>query len=244
MKNRDSWKPTKYLLDEGKLRANPESVGAGSLLFAELTARWYSSAMPRFCSGRVLDLGCGAAPFNVIYESLTTESVCVDWPNSPHDINHADVEHDLGKALPFSSNEFDTVLLSDVLEHVNDPDLLLAEVARVIKPGGHLLLNIPFLYWLHEVPHDNQRFTEFALKRKVVEAGLEVAEFSVVGGGVAVLADVISKIVATTHRRCVMARLLQKIVLRLHAYVRIRNLTVRNGIERFPIGYCLAAIKP
>src|SRR5206468_3217360 len=97
-----------------------------------------------------------------------------DWPNSPHGVTHADVIADLGRPLPFPSSCFDGVLLSSVLEHLADPVATLGEASRVLRPGGVLVLELPFLYWLHEEPHDFGRYTEFALRRFADMVGLEV----------------------------------------------------------------------
>lgn len=74
--------------------------------------------------------------------------------------------------LPFPSNTFDTILLLEVLEHVADPLRVLAEIARVLKPDGCLLLTMPFLYPLHDAPHDYQRYTAPGLARSVARAGM------------------------------------------------------------------------
>lgn len=64
-----------------------------------------------------------------------------------------------GAALPFADASFDTVLLLEVLEHVADAQAVLAEIARVLKPGAVLLISVPFLYPIHDAPHDYLRFT-------------------------------------------------------------------------------------
>jgi len=80
-----------------------------------------------------------------------------------------------GAALPFADASFDTVLLLEVLEHVADARAVLAEIARVLKTGGVLLLSVPFLYPLHDAPHDYRRFTAPGLEAATREAGLAPA---------------------------------------------------------------------
>lgn len=77
-----------------------------------------------------------------------------------------------GGALPFSDDSIDTVLLLEVLEHVQDAPAVLADIARVLKPGGVLLLSVPFLYPLHDSPHDFRRYTAPGLKAAICSAGL------------------------------------------------------------------------
>ena len=98
--------------------------------------------------------------------------------------------------LPFDDSSADTLLLSDVLEHVMHPWELMEEVTRILRPGGVLLLNVPFYYPLHSIPYDYHRFTEFALRAMCARAGLDVIELAPTGGAPEILADVSSKVVS------------------------------------------------
>jgi SAM-dependent methyltransferase len=59
---------------------------------------------------------------------------------------------------------FDAVMCNQVLEHVVDPALTLSEIRRVLKPGGILLLSVPFIYCEHGMPYDFRRFTAGGLE--------------------------------------------------------------------------------
>jgi SAM-dependent methyltransferase len=76
--------------------------------------------------------------------------------------------------LPFGNGSIDCVVLLEVLEHLEHPRQTLHEIARVLKPGGRLLLSMPFLYPIHDAPHDFQRYTVHGLVREVRQVGLEV----------------------------------------------------------------------
>lgn len=80
--------------------------------------------------------------------------------------------------LPFADGSFDTVLLFEVLEHLAQPERSLAEIQRVLRPGGVLLASVPFLYPIHDAPHDFQRYTRHGLAHAVDEAGLELAHLA------------------------------------------------------------------
>ena len=95
-----------------------------------------------------------------------------------------------GHHLPLKDASADTVVCSQVLEHVRDPRRVVAELARVLKPGGALILAAPFLYGIHSAPHDYWRFTRFGLEELVRSAGLEVVESRGQGGLFTVLGDV------------------------------------------------------
>lgn len=114
--------------------------------------------LERTARGRVLDVG--SADGHVREWIAGCEYIALDYPTTAQGMygTRPDVFAD-GGALPFADASFDTVLLLDVLEHVPDDRAVLDEIARVLKPGGLLLLSVPFLYPLHDAPHDHRRFT-------------------------------------------------------------------------------------
>jgi SAM-dependent methyltransferase len=66
--------------------------------------------------------------------------------------------------LPFSNQEFDSVITNQVFEHVFNPDKFLSEINRVLKVGGLLLISVPFVWDEHEQPNDYARYSSFGLK--------------------------------------------------------------------------------
>jgi SAM-dependent methyltransferase len=121
--------------------------------------------------GLVLDIGSADGRAREWLENC--EYIGLDYPTTAVVMygTRPDVFAD-GSALPFVEASFDTVLLLEVLEHVADARAVLAEIARVLKPGGLLLLSVPFLYPLHDAPHDYRRFTAPGLEAAVRRAGL------------------------------------------------------------------------
>lgn|GEM_PF-2300255 len=77
-------------------------------------------------------------------------------------------------ALPFATSCADVIVMTEVLEHVPEPSRAIAEVARVTREGGYLLISTPFLHGLHEMPQDFWRFTEFALARLLEQHGFRI----------------------------------------------------------------------
>jgi SAM-dependent methyltransferase len=77
------------------------------------------------------------------------------------------------EALPVPDGSFDVVLCTMVLEHVVDPRKVLAEVRRVLEPGGRLVLTVPSVWPAHEMPHDYWRFTSSGLEHLMREFGFE-----------------------------------------------------------------------
>jgi len=74
-------------------------------------------------------------------------------------------------ALPLPDGSFDLVLTTQVLEHVADPSGVLAETARVLRPGGALHLTVPLVWEMHELPYDYRRFTTVGLQALLEDAG-------------------------------------------------------------------------
>lgn len=195
MRNRGRWQPSKYVYRKGKLIASRDrkEVGVGSRLMVDLVAEFYSSNLGRHARGKLLDLGCGRVPLFIAYKDYVTENICVDWEHTPHKNEYLDLECDLTEVLPFRDGEFDTIILSDVLEHVPRPERLWKEMSRILSTDGKILMNVPFYYWLHEQPHDYYRYTEFALRRFIEISGLRLIQLDSIGGAPEILADIIAK---------------------------------------------------
>ncbi len=172
---------------------DPGKVRVGSRLMTDLIAHLYDTYIPQHAKGKLIDLGCGKVPFFEAYRDHVTCNMCVDWENTLHRNEFIDHECDLTRALPFQDGEFDTILLSDVLEHIPEPEKLWREMFRILKPHGKILMNTPFYYCLHETPYDYYRYTEFALRRFAALTGFEILVLKPIGGAPEVLADIFAK---------------------------------------------------
>lgn len=245
MKNRDKWLPTKFVFSKGTLIGSRDRthLAVSSRLMADLVAARYENLLKEHVRGRLLDLGCGNVPLLAAYEAFVDEITCVDWENTLHKNEYLDLHCDLTQPLPFEADRFDSIILSDVLEHIPTPTSLWAEMARVLANGGKLLMNVPFLYWVHEAPHDYYRYTEFALRRFAEGAGLTVVLISPIGGAPEVIADVAAK---TAERLPLVGRSLA-ILIESIARVFIRTppgaRLSRTTSSIFPYGYFLVAEK-
>jgi 2-polyprenyl-3-methyl-5-hydroxy-6-metoxy-1,4-benzoquinol methylase len=100
-----------------------------------------------------------------------------------------DVIADLSK-VPLPDASFDVILCTEVLEHIPDTAAAFTELRRLCRPGGVVILTTPFMYPLHEEPHDFVRLTPHLLQRRAVEAGFTVSELTTHGDELQVLATV------------------------------------------------------
>jgi len=246
MRNRDKWKPSKYVYKNGKLIASrdPKEVGAGSRLIVDLIAEVYNNNLPQHAKGKLLDLGCGKVPLFFAYKNFVTDNICVDWENSLHKNEYLDFECDLTQALPFNNGEFDTIIISDVLEHIPQPEHLWREMSRILATGGKVLLNVPFYYWLHERPHDYYRYTEFALRYFVENSGLRLLQLDSIGGAPEIMADIFAKnILRVPKIGRPLAMLVQWLTL---SFIKTKfgKKVSEATKDNFPFAYFLIAEKP
>jgi SAM-dependent methyltransferase len=93
--------------------------------------------------------------------------------------------------MPFENESFDTIMATEVLEHVPDLEVYLKEVLRVLKPKGVFFFTIPFLWPLHEVPHDEYRYTPFSIEKHLKNVGFTNITLKATGGWHASMAQML-----------------------------------------------------
>lgn len=142
-------------------------------------------------TGAVLDVGAGQSPWRGWLSRTTTYQGI--------DIAHAadfgmlpkvkDVTYYVGSKMPLADKTYDAVLCIEVLEHVQDPRLLLLEIMRVMRDNATLLLTVPWSARRHHIPHDYRRFTREGLGFLLQETGFESIEIFERGNDIAVIAN-------------------------------------------------------
>jgi SAM-dependent methyltransferase len=137
--------------------------------------------IPRLSGGRVMDLGCGAGDSVDQFRSVnpSVDWVGVDIERSPEVAARRRKDATFvvfdGVRLPFDDGSFGAVYCKQVLEHVRAPEPLLAEVARVLKPGGLFAGSTSQLEPFHS--YSTWNYTPYGLKLLLEAAGLPVVEF-------------------------------------------------------------------
>jgi SAM-dependent methyltransferase len=122
----------------------------------------------------VLDAGAGRAPYRELFAHAryeTADFLAVKGKKYAE----PDYVCDLAR-IPVADARFDHVLLTQVLEHIPEPPVVLRELHRVLQPGGTLWLTAPLFYAEHEKPYDFFRYTRFGMRHLLEGAGFEVEE--------------------------------------------------------------------
>ena len=119
--------------------------------------------------GLILDVGAGHGDFADIFQGKNYTSL--DFVPYPE----VDLVCDLGQTIPFKTGTFDAVILMNVLEHVYESRELVKRAATLVKPGGKIILTVPFLLKVHQAPFDFSRYTPFFLANMAEDAGMKVS---------------------------------------------------------------------
>lgn len=202
MKNRENWSPSKFVPAKNGWKASRDStqVAPQSRLAADIFAASYARSISQYATGDLLDHGCGQMPLFAMYRERVTTVTAIDWSHSPHRIDHADHFSDLNLQMPFQDESFDTVVSSDVVEHLWNPVAVFQDFARILRPDGCLILGTPFNYWMHEIPHDYFRWSPYAVRKLAQQEGFEPVEINFCGGHREVLIDTLLKSIRTPGR--------------------------------------------
>lgn len=126
--------------------------------------------------GKVLDVGCGTKPYRDLFPSASDYVGLEIDTSTNRATKHADFYYDGLTTFPFDDASYEGVICNQVLEHVFNPDQFLQEIARVLKPGGNLLLTVPFVWDEHEQPWDYARYSSFGLRNLLESNGFFVIE--------------------------------------------------------------------
>ena len=105
----------------------------------------------------------------------------LDWFNTIHEIR-TDIVADLNSPLPLRSDIADAVVSFQVLEHLCEPQNMLNEAFRILKPNKMIFIAVPFNWWVHESPYDFFRYTQYGIKYMLKKAGFINIEVEAVTG--------------------------------------------------------------
>lgn len=125
-------------------------------------------------AGPILDIG-SADRWLASHLRVDAQYIALDYPVTATEMygTRPDVYADAHR-LPFADNCMAAVACFEVLEHVSEPQRVLNEISRILKPGGIAAVSMPFLYPTHDAPYDFQRWTLHGWERSARISELEI----------------------------------------------------------------------
>jgi SAM-dependent methyltransferase len=148
------------------------------------------ASLPR--GARVLDVGSGDAPYRELFEGL--DYVTCDWPASQYT---PDVPPDIvasADSIGLPDASVDAIVCTQALEHMPEPWRVLEEFHRLVRPGGTLWVTTPFVWYLHEEPHDYYRYTSHGLRFLIQRAGFTDVEVLPMNDSMATIAQLLTQL--------------------------------------------------
>ncbi|HZY83007.1 MAG TPA: class I SAM-dependent methyltransferase [Cyclobacteriaceae bacterium] len=139
-------------------------------------------------TGKVLDVGCGRKPYRELFHCDTYIGMDIEQSGHSHVNEQIDVFYD-GNIFPFEDKSFDNILTNQVFEHVFNPEQFMSEISRVVKPNGHLLITVPFVWDEHEQPYDFARYSSFGLTSILKRHGFEIVSYTKSANNFSVIAQ-------------------------------------------------------
>jgi len=191
---------------------------------------------------RVLDVGAGDAPYAELFAH--TDYVTLDWESSPHAGARTAAISASADAIPLPDASFDAVVLTQVLEHVRRPDVVVAEIARILRPGGRLFATVPFVWELHEEPHDYWRFTRYALEALLMDAGLDATAIVPRSDSLSALAQLMTNVAWSLHVANADPRAPQAANTLRELAAEVARLAPLDTRRVLPLGYTIEARRP
>lgn len=193
-----------------------------------------------YIKGSILDIGAGKSDR---YSDFFEKTKYTRLDNNP-DFN-PDIIAD-AQAIPLEDESFDSIVSTQTLEHLPEPQKAIKEFYRLLKKDGYALITVPFFNEIHDEPYDYWRFTKFSLEKIFKEAGFKIVELEQTGGFFAVLAQlliryIINRLNLTKKRWSVLISPFLKIFGRFMIFLDRIDKNEKN--RKFAIGWIIIAKK-
>ncbi|MBA4851016.1 bifunctional 2-polyprenyl-6-hydroxyphenol methylase/3-demethylubiquinol 3-O-methyltransferase UbiG [Emticicia sp. BO119] len=138
--------------------------GRLTLDFQTLTIYKYLNQYVPAMKGKVLDIGCGNSPFKFLVNAEQCKYTGIDIAGADNfDYQNEDIVVFDGENIPFTDEYFENIICTEVIEHIAKPEKIIAEMHRVLKPGGLGIVTLPWSARVHFAPYDFCRYTPHKL---------------------------------------------------------------------------------
>lgn len=137
---------------------------------------------------KLIDIGCGSMPYRKKIEPKVKKYIGVDHPRISKLYNPTilpEIYADITKKIPVKDSEFDIAIMLEVLEYLEKPEKTFFEIKRILKKQGILILSTPFLYPLHDIPFDRNRFSKTQIETFLNNSGFKIKKIKTNGGFIA-----------------------------------------------------------
>lgn len=166
------------------------SYRSDAKITSELLWTGLARAAESYARGRLIDLGCGTKPYEQLFLPHVTQYFGVDWESasSAHYGSATRADHFADCTdTKLEAGSFDTLLSTQVMEHIYDTQAYLRESSRLLKMGGVGIFTVPFVWPTHAEPYDYYRFTQYSLEKLFEQHGFTVEKIEPLGGAYATL---------------------------------------------------------
>jgi SAM-dependent methyltransferase len=154
----------------------------------ELLWSGLKQAAKSYASGRLVDIGCGTKPYEQHFLPYVTQYFGVDWEPAAGVHYGSDTRADLFADCTdtkLEAESFDTLISTQVMEHIYDTHAYLRECNRLLKKGGVGIYTVPFVWQTHAEPYDYYRFTPYSLEKLFEQHGFAIEKIEPLGGAYA-----------------------------------------------------------
>jgi ubiquinone/menaquinone biosynthesis C-methylase UbiE len=194
-------------------------------------------------TGTLLDVGAGRCRrYKEVCRNVTS------YQTLDHDVMWKPDVIGSAESIPIPDGGVDSILCTQVLEHVAHPEAAIREMFRVLRPGGVCLLTVPQTNELHEEPHDYFRYTSYGLRTLFEDVGFRIDVLDQRGKYYAMLWQIRIRHLINTwkpYERTWAMAILCPLSILLTRYALWRDALTRSPAAALhTIGWCVVARKP
>jgi len=205
--------------------------------------QWLQKEAAQLIRGKVLDIGGKKKKKRGSFDPDLIATASWEYLNiDPH--TEPDIVAD-ATSIPSESDSYDTVILCEVLEHLEFPDAALAEAFRVLKTGGHCIMTTPFMMPVHADPDDFNRPTAEKLQRMLKDHGFTIVSITTMGGLFSVISDLLRFAYVNNKKEFSgMSKVALKTLLPLSRKLQFLDQSSHCAAGIITTGYGVIAVKP